>query len=97
MKMSINEIKQAIHKADLMLRPYILAVNPSKEDKFKQVLKDTEYENMVIVQPDSAVEMGKAFLIDRKKLEDSALPKIDFNCDKSWAHNRFGYTWSELE
>lgn len=97
MGMTIDEIKQAIHKADLMLCPYILAVNPSEEDKFKQALKDTEYENMVIVQPDSAVEMGKAFIIDRKKLEDSALPKIDFNCDKPWAHNRFSYIWSGLE
>jgi hypothetical protein len=95
--MAIEEIKQAIHKADLILRPYILVVNPSEEDKFKQVLKDTEYENMVIVQPDSAVEMGKAFIIDRKKLEDNALPKIDFNCDIPWAHNRFGYARSELE
>lgn len=95
--MNAEDLKLFMHKADLMLRPYILTVNPSEEDKFKQALKDTEYEHIIIIQPDSAVEMGKAFLIDRKKLEDSALPKINFECDKTWANNSFGYTWSELE
>ena len=95
--MNAEDLKLFMHKADLMLRPYILAVNTSEKEKFKQALKDTEYEKMVIVQPDNAVEMGKDFLIDRKKLEDSALPKINFDCDKTWAHNSFGYTWPELE
>ena len=82
--MNAEDLKLAMHKVDLMLHPYILAVNPSEKDKFKQALKDTEYEKMVIIQPDNAVEMGKAFLIDRKKLEDSALPKINFNFDCEW-------------
>ena len=94
-----EELEKAIHKVDLIQHPFILLVNPSEEDRFKEALKNTEFEDKVIVQPYNAVEEGKAIMIDRKKLEDSALTTVnyDFGKDITCANNSFGYTWSELE
>lgn len=92
-----EELEKAIHNLDLILHPFILFVNPSEEDRFKEALKNTEFEDKVIVQPDSVVEVGKAIIMDRKKLEDWGTPevKFDFESDKPWVNNSFGYPWSD--
>ena len=87
MRITKEELEKAIHKVDLIQHPYILLVNPSEEDRCKEALKNTEFEDKVIVQPDSVVEVGKAIIMDRKKLEDWGAPKFDFGKDIPWANN----------
>ena len=86
MKITKEDIENAIHKVDLIHHPFILLVNPSEEDRFKEALKGTEFEEKVIVQPDNVVEVGKAIIMDRKKLEDWGKPevKFDFGKDIPW-------------
>lgn len=82
MGMTIEEIKRALHKADLALRPNIAFVNPSDAKVIKETLP--KIEKTIVVQETEAIESGKAAVINREKLE-------------KWANNDFGYTWSELE
>lgn len=82
MGMTVEEIKRALHKADLALRPNIVFVNPSDAKVIKETLP--EIEKTIVVQETEAIESGKAAVINREKLE-------------KWANNDFGYTWSELE
>lgn len=95
MKINKVDLERVIHEVDLYMRNAILFVNPSQEEQFKQVLKGTELEDKVIVQPSSYVEVDKAYLMDRKQLEDWGAPevKFDFGKDIPWENN----TWSELE
>lgn len=79
MKITKEDLEKAIHEVDLIHHPFILLVNPSEEDKLKEALKGTEFEEKVIVQPDSVVEVGKAILMDRKKLEDWYAPEVKFD------------------
>ena len=68
MGISIKEIKQAIHKADLQLRPWIVFANPIDAKAIKEALPRIEEE--VVIQETDAVESGKAIAIERKKLEE---------------------------
>lgn len=65
-----EELEEAIHKVDLVLRPYALFVHPLEEEKYKQVLKDAGVEDKVLLRTDNCIEAGKAVAIDRKKLEE---------------------------
>lgn len=67
MEMSIDEIKQAIHKADLQLRPWIVFANPSDAKAIKEALPRIEEE--VVIQETDAIESGKAIAIKREELE----------------------------
>lgn len=67
MGMSIEEIKQAIHKADLELRPWIVFASPSDAKAIREALPRIEEE--VVIQETEAIESGKAIAIERKKLE----------------------------
>lgn len=82
MRMSIEEIKRALYKADLALRPKIVFMNPLDA----KTIKDTfpEIEKTIVIQETEALESGMSVAMDRKDLE-------------KWANNDFGYTWSELE
>lgn len=67
--MTIEEIKQAIHKADLTLRPNILLVNPSDA----KIIKDTipEIDKKVVIKESEFVEQGKIYVMDRKEWENN--------------------------
>ena len=67
MGMTIEEIKQAIHKADLQLRPWIVFASPSDAKAIKEALPRIEEE--IVIQETEAIENGKAIAIERKKLE----------------------------
>lgn len=99
MKITKADFEKAIHEVELYLKPYMLFVNPSQEETFKQLLKGEEFEDIFIIQPNSAVEVDKAYVMDRKQLEDwgKLEVKFDFEHDKTWANNSFGYPWSEME
>lgn len=67
MGMTIEEIKQALHKADLALRPWIVFASPSDAKAIREALPRIEEE--VVIQETEAIESGKAIAIERKKLE----------------------------
>ena len=67
MGMKIEEIKQALHKADLALRPWIVFASPSDAKAIKEALPRIEEE--VVIQETEAIESGKAIAIEREKLE----------------------------
>lgn len=76
-EMTIEEIKQAIRKADLQLRPNILFVNPSDAKTIKDAIP--EIEKTIVIQETEYIESGKAVVMDREILE-------------KWEHNDFLYT-----
>lgn len=80
--MTIDEIKQALYKADLTLRPNILFVNPSDAKAIKDAVPEIDGE--IVIKESERVEKGKAYVIDRRRWDE-------------WANNSFCYTWSGLE
>ena len=66
-EMTIEEIKQALHKADLVLRPWIVFASPSDAKAIREVLPRIEEE--VVIKETDAIESGKAIAIEREKLE----------------------------
>lgn len=79
--MTIDEIKQALYKADLTLRPDIIFVNPSDAKAIKDAFP--EIEEKLVLKESELIEKGKGYLIDRRKYEE-------------WA-NGLIYKWSGLE
>ena len=75
MGMSIEEIKQAIHKADLTLRPWVVFASPSDARAIKEALPRIEEE--IVIQETEAIENGKAIAIERKKLEAWTYGNVD--------------------
>lgn len=67
MAITIGEIKQALHKADLALRPWIVFASPSDAKAIREALPRIEEE--VVIQETEAIESGKAIAIEREKLE----------------------------
>ena len=65
--MTIEEIKRALHEADLALRPNIIFVNPSDAKVIKEALP--EIEKTIVIQETEAIKSGKAIVIEREKLE----------------------------
>ena len=69
-------IKEALHKADLCMRPNIVFVNPKMKDELLKIKPDLEKE--VILQEYEGAEMGKAYVINREELESWARPRMEF-------------------
>lgn len=63
---SSEDIKVALHKADLMLHPYYLFCNEIDKELIKEILP-----NGFILQsvPDGIIEHGKVIVIERAELE----------------------------
>lgn len=80
--MTIDEIKKALHKADLTLRPNILFVNPSDAKAIKDAVP--EIDEKIVIKESEFIEKGKGYVIDRRWWD-------------KWANNDFGYTWSGLK
>ena len=62
-----EEIKKAIHTVDLVNRPYAVFLNPEDYEKILKVMPDAQ--ERVVLVPNEAIEKGKAFQIEREKLE----------------------------
>lgn len=80
--MDKDDILQAVHKLDLLKRPWIVFAHPSDAKAIKEALPRIEEE--VVIEETEIVEQGKAVAIKREEFE-------------KWANNDFGYTWSDLE
>lgn len=72
-KLGIEDIKNALHKADMLLRPYIVFVNPKDKDFLLSTMPNIE--KQFVIESNSAIEQGKAFLIKREELEDWCFAK----------------------
>ena len=66
-KMIVEEIKKAIHTVDLVNRPYAVFLNPEDYEKILKAMPDAQ--ERVVLVPNEAIEKGKAFQIEREKLE----------------------------
>ena len=66
--MTIEQIRESLHKIDLMLRPQALFVNPNEYNQITESIPDLI--DRVKIISTNAVESGCAVLIDRKWLED---------------------------
>lgn len=71
---TVDDIKQAIHKVDLINRPYIAFLHPDDAETVKAILPRIEEE--VVIQPTSYVERGKGVAIKREDLESWAAPRF---------------------
>ena len=80
--MTLKDIKETLHKLDLLKRPWIVFAHPSDVKAIKEAFPRIEEE--VVIKETENVEQGKAVAVEREEFE-------------KWANNSFGYTWSELE
>lgn len=67
-RLTIEDIKQAIHKLDITKRPYALLVNPEDAKTFRDKIPDIE--EYVELMEREGVEKCKAYIVSRKDLED---------------------------
>ena len=67
---SLNDLRQAVHKADILARPNVIICNPKDEEKLKNAL---DYIGGFLIMPYEAVEEGKTYIINRQKLEEEIL------------------------
>jgi flagellar biosynthesis/type III secretory pathway protein FliH len=66
MGMTIDEIRQLLNKADLMLRPNILFVNPSDAKIIRDAIPNID--SKIILTETDYIERGKCYLMNRKSL-----------------------------
>lgn len=66
--MTVEQLKQKLHKIDLILRPQILFVNPNEYNQIVEAIPNLS-EHVRLVSTD-AVEVRHAVLMDRKWLEE---------------------------
>ncbi len=66
--MTIDDIKEAIHKADLLNRPYIVYGNSKMIDAIKSALPRIEEE--IVLEVVDFLEDGKAYVVKRQDLEE---------------------------
>ena len=64
--MTIDEIRQVLNKADLMLRPNILFVNPSDAKIIRDAIPNID--RKIIIEESNYIETGKSYLMDRRSL-----------------------------
>ena len=71
---SIEDIKQAIHKVDLLKRPYVFFLHPDDAETVKAAIPWIEEE--VVIQATPFVEKRKGVFIKREDLESWATPLV---------------------
>lgn len=71
MGITIDDIKQALHKADLSMRSWIIFINPVQAKALRVTLPKIEEE--VVIQETEFVEIGKAIVIEREKMKEWTL------------------------
>lgn len=65
--MTSEEIKQALEKMDVLLRPFAIVCNPVDANLFKEALPDLD-ERMKLYTS-SVIDPGQAYIINRSQLE----------------------------
>ena len=72
---TIDDIKDALHKLDLIQRPYVCVIHPDRLDELKEICPDIE--DQVLFKPVDIVDKDKCYMMKREELEDWALPRIE--------------------
>lgn len=65
--MDINEIKQALHKADLLLRPYAIIAPPKYKDMLEDNFKDSH--EIIISELIEEIAPDQIFIVDRRAVD----------------------------
>lgn len=63
---SAEQLKEALLKADVILRPIVIYVNPLDEQALVEALGDIK--ERVVIKPCEIIERGKAYAINRKSI-----------------------------
>lgn len=66
--MTLEDIKEAVHNYDLIIRPYIIFTNERGSKILKEAIPDVEDKAVIKIVP--FIEDGKYILADRKIIED---------------------------
>ena len=66
-EIALDELKKAMHKYDLIVRPYIAFMNPDDVELFKKV--NPFIEKKIVLQPTPWIEKGKVYVMKRRDLE----------------------------
>ena len=64
-----KEIADALHEADLIIRPYVMFVNPKDRSRIQEALKETNWNERIVIQEIDNVEIGRPLLAVRKDVE----------------------------
>jgi hypothetical protein len=74
---SIEAIRQTLHKLDLTNRPYVIFLHPEDAEAFKAY--DPTLAERILIQPFEFVEKGKGVIVKREDLEiPPALKSVEF-------------------
>lgn len=73
--LTIENIEEAIHKLDLLQRPYVAYLNPEDAEAIKAVLPRVEEE--IVIIPTPLIEKGKGIAIKRDDIESWARIHFD--------------------
>ena len=66
---TIEDIKVAIHKWDLISRPYALYYNPKDKEVIQEILATPVGDNLLPTET-PLIKPGRVLLVDRAKVED---------------------------
>ena len=61
-----EQLKEALRKADFILRPLVIYVNPLDEQALIEALGDMQ--ERVVIKPCEIIERGTAYAINRKSI-----------------------------
>lgn len=73
--MTEEDLKEFMHKADLIMRPNIVYINPKDKKVLLDALPDIERD--VVLQTTDNVEVGKPILVDRVTMEQWKHPELN--------------------
>lgn len=72
---TIDDIKDALHKLDLIQRPYVCFIHPDRLDELKEICPDIE--DQVLFEPIDIADKDKCYMMKREELEEWAKPRIE--------------------
>jgi Fe-S oxidoreductase len=82
---SVETIKQVLHKLDLMSRPYVVFMHPEDAEAVKASYP--EIEDKAVIQITPFMEKGKAIIAKREDLEfPPVLKSVEFVSELSKYH-----------
>ncbi|MBR3360030.1 MAG: hypothetical protein IKG39_01695 [Lachnospiraceae bacterium] len=65
--MNENDIKKAIHQADLTIRPKIMFLHPEDKKQITEQMPDIE--KKIVIEESAFIDRGQGIIMDRKELE----------------------------
>lgn len=86
-KMTKEELKNCIHEMDMLLRPFVLFINPANESIIKEALKDINREDDFLIKTTESITRNKIIVMERKELEKYCHPDPPINQDHITVRN----------